>query len=295
VNARSKALGFIGAGKLGSALAVKLADAGYNVAVVADLETSAAARLAGSIEGCRPAPTAQSAAEEADLVFITTSDDAIGSVCRLVRWKTGQAVVHCSGADSTDILTPAAEQGAQIGSFHPCQAFVSGAYAVKNISGSTFAIEADQPLAGILEDMAGDLACEHILLSPSDKPLYHAAAVFVSNYVVTLLKAGTDLFSEMGISPDRAVKILMPLMKGNLSNIELTGLPGCLTGPIARGDSGTVEKHIRTLRERSPGYLQLYAELGIQTVSIAKEKGSISRATAFVLTGILEDALLNKP
>ena len=290
MSARGKTLGFVGAGRVGTALAVKLAEAGYRVAAVSDINTASACVLADVIEGCSAVPTAQDAAGAADLVFITTSDDEIGAVCRSVVWNARHAVVHCSGAVSTDVLSSAAGQGAQVGSFHPCQAFADAAQALRNLPGSTFAVEADQPLAGILENMASDLACGHIRLGPGDKAIYHAAAVFASNYIVTLLKAGTDLFSGMGIPHDQAIKILMPLVKGNLFNIEQAGIPGCLTGPIARGDSGTVRKHVQAIRRRFPEYLDLYARLGLHTLHIAAEKGCISEETAAALKGVLEGA-----
>jgi predicted short-subunit dehydrogenase-like oxidoreductase (DUF2520 family) len=291
VNAGVRSIGFIGAGKVGSSLAINLSEAGYHVAVVADRDNDAAARLAETIEGSTPVHSAQEAADRADFVFITTPDDKIGPVCDTVQWKQGQSVVHCSGAASIDVLASAAGQGASTGSFHPCQAFASSAEALKNIPGSTFAIEADIPLAGILENIAIDLGCEYIRLGPGVKALYHAAAVLVSNYVVTLLKISTDFFKEMGVERDSAVKILMPLMKGNLFNIEQLGIPKCLTGPIARGDTGTIEKHAQSILERSPENLGLYAELGLMTLPIAIEKGGLSEKAETKLKRLFRDAL----
>ncbi|MFO8088994.1 MAG: DUF2520 domain-containing protein [Desulfatiglandaceae bacterium] len=291
MNAAVRSMGFIGAGKVGSSLALNLSEAGYHVVVVADRDNAAAARLAEAMDGCNPVQCAQDAAERADFVFITTPDDKIGPVCDTVQWKQGQLVVHCSGAASIDVLASAAGHGALTGSFHPCQAFASAAEALKNIPGSTFAIEADGPLAGILENIAIDLGCEYIRLGPGDKALYHAAAVLVSNYVVTLLKISTDFFYEMGIERASAVKILMPLMKGNLFNIERLGIPNCLTGPIARGDTGTIDKHVQSILERSPKNLELYAELGLMTLPMAVEKGGLSEKAETTLKRLFRDAL----
>lgn len=284
-------LGFIGAGRVGTALSLKLEEAGYHVAAVYDRDPSAARLLADSLKTCSPVPTAQGAAEGNCLVFITTGDDQIGPVCDSVAWARTQAVVHCSGAVSTDILASAAMHGAQVGSFHPCQAFTDATQALKNIPGSTFAIEGEPPLALMLETMAAAMGCGHFRIAPGDKPLYHVAAVFVSNYAVTLLKAAADLFSGMGISTERAVEILMPLVRGNVANMEQAGLPDCLTGPIARGDSGTVEKHLDALQERFPAYLHLYASLGLHTVPIAVQRKSISAETSEALLEILSKAI----
>jgi predicted short-subunit dehydrogenase-like oxidoreductase (DUF2520 family) len=291
MNAAIGSIGFIGAGKVGSSLAFNLSRAGYHVAVVADRDSAAADRLAGSLEGCLPFQSAQDAADRAELVFITTPDDEIGPVCDTVHWKKGQPVVHCSGAASIEVLASAAESGALTGSFHPCQAFASAAEALKNLPGSTFAIEADPPLSGILENLATDLGCDFIRLGRGEKALYHAAAVLVSNYVVTLLKISTDFFHQMGIDRAEAVKILMPLMKGNLLNIERLGIPACLTGPIARGDTGTIEKHIQSIVERSPENLDLYARLGLMTLPVAVQKGGLPQKAEVALEGLFRDAL----
>jgi predicted short-subunit dehydrogenase-like oxidoreductase (DUF2520 family) len=291
MNAAVGSIGFIGAGKVGAALALNLSKTGYPVVVVADKDKTAAERLADSIDRCIPAPSAQAAADRADFIFITTPDDEIGPVCDTVQWKQGQSVVHCSGAASIEVLASAAGRGASTGSFHPCQAFASAAEALKNLPGSTFAIEADDPLAGILETIALALGSGHIRLGQGDKALYHAAAVLVSNYVVTLLKISTDFFYDMGIKRASAVKILMPLMKGNLLNIERMGIPDGLTGPIARGDTGTIEKHIRAIIQRSPENLDLYAELGLRTLSIAVEKGGLSGKAEATFKRLFQGAL----
>jgi len=291
MNAGVGTIGFIGAGKVGSALAFNLSRAGWHVTAAADSDRAPSERLAASIDGCIPASSAQDAADRAEFVFITTPDDKIGPVCDTVRWKRGQSVVHCSGAASVDVLASAAEHGAWTGSFHPCQAFASAAEALKNLPGSTFAIEAEPPLARILENIAIALGCEYIRLGRGDKALYHAAAVLVSNYLVTLLKISTDFFYEMGIERAAAVKILMPLMKGNLSNIERLGVPDCLTGPIARGDAGTIEKHIQSILQRSPENLDLYAQLGLMTLPVAVEKGGLSEKAEKTLKKCFRDAL----
>ncbi|MBW1674515.1 MAG: DUF2520 domain-containing protein, partial [Deltaproteobacteria bacterium] len=182
-------------------------------------------------------------ANTAEHVFITTPDDSILKVASEITWRPEQNVVHCSGAASIDILGPAKKSGAMVGSFHPCQAFASVDQAIKNLPGSTFAIEAQGPLLDILKEMASSIGCDWILLKPGNKALYHAAAVFVSNYFVTLVKVATDLFQNFDVPTTQSTKVLMPLIQGNIKNINTIGLPSCLTGPIARGDVSTIEKH----------------------------------------------------
>jgi predicted short-subunit dehydrogenase-like oxidoreductase (DUF2520 family) len=273
-------VGFIGAGTVGTALAVLLSGKGYAVVMVYSRSRASAGRLAGRVSGCRVAAGAQEVADAADLIFITTPDGVIGEVASHVEWRRDSRVVHCSGADSTEILEPARRAGAQVGGFHPLQTFAGVERAVENIPGSTFAIEAEEPLLTTLREMAAALGGQAIRLKASDKVVYHAAAVFASNYLVTLVKMATDLWQTFSIPADQSVPALLPLIRGTLHNIETIGIPGCLTGPIARGDTGTIEKHLSALREKAPELLFPYKELGLQTVPIALAKGRIDRQKA---------------
>jgi predicted short-subunit dehydrogenase-like oxidoreductase (DUF2520 family) len=268
-------IGFIGAGTVGTALAARLAGRGYPVVAVSSRSRASAQRLARAIKGCRVFDSNQAVADNAELVFVTTPDDAIARVAAQVNWHPGQSVVHCSGADSVDILEPAREAGARVGAFHPLQTFASPQQAVENMPGSTFALEADEPLLGTLKEMAAALDGQWVELKAKDKVLYHAAAVFACNYMVTLTKLATDLWQSFGVSPPQATRALVPLLRGTLHNIETIGIPDCLTGPIARGDAGTINKHIEALREKAPELLFPYKELGLQTIPIALAKGKI--------------------
>ncbi|MHC1578956.1 MAG: DUF2520 domain-containing protein, partial [Dehalococcoidia bacterium] len=122
---------------------------------------------------------------------------------------------------------------------------------------------------------------------PGDKVLYHAAAVFASNYLVTVVKLALDLWQEFGVSPKEATKALLPLIRGTLNNIDNIGLPNCLTGPVARGDSGTIEKHLSALEARNPSLATTYKELGLQTIPIALAKGKVNEQKAEEMTALL--------
>jgi len=280
-------VGFIGAGTVGTALAVRLRGRGYSVAAVASRTRTSAERLASMVDGCRVYDTPQAVADAADLVFITTPDGVIPQIADRVKWRSGQGVVHCSGVDSLDILFPAAERGALRGGFHPLQTFATVAYAIENIPGSTYALEADEPLLGTLKEMAAALGGHWIVLKPGDKVVYHAAAVLACNYMITLVKLATDLWKTFGVSTPEATQALLPLMRGTLNNLNNVGLPNSLTGPIARGDSGTVQKHLAALQQRAPELLPAYEELGRQTIPIALAKGKIDKEKANELNAIL--------
>jgi len=272
---------------VGTALAARLAGRGYPVVAVSSLSRASAQKLAQAAGGCQIFDSNQAVADNAELIFITTPDDAIASVVSNVNWHPGQSVVHCSGADSTDILKQAKEAGAEVGAFHPLQTFASPQQAMENIPGSTFALEAEEPLLGTLKSMAAALEGQWVELKASDKVLYHAAAVLACNYMVTLTKLAADLWQTFDVPQEKATKALVPLLRGTLHNIETIGIPNCLTGPIARGDIGTINKHLDALQQTAPQLVSTYRELGRQTIPIALAKGRIDELQARKLQAIL--------
>jgi predicted short-subunit dehydrogenase-like oxidoreductase (DUF2520 family) len=232
------------------------------------------------VPGCQAHDEKQAVADAAELVFITTPDDAIPVVAAELGWHPGQSVVHCSGADSLDTLEPASKAGARVGGFHPLQTFASVDHAIENLPGSTFALETEGELLDTLRDMATALDGNSIQLGAGDKVLYHAAAVLACNYLVALVKLSTDLWKIFDVPAAEAVRALMPLLRGTLNNVENVGLPDCLTGPIARGDLGTIRKHLAALERSAPSLLAPYREMGKQTVPIALAKGKIDEERA---------------
>ncbi len=284
-------IGFIGAGTVATALAVGLSSKGYHVVAVSSRSQTSARKLAQLVNGCQAFSSNQDVADTAELVFIATPDDAIASVAAQVQWHSGHSVVHCSGADSTDILLSARKSGARVGAFHPLQTFASFRQAMENIPGTTFALEAEEPLLGMLKDMATDLGGRWIELGAGGKVIYHAAAVFACNYLVTLVKLATDLWQTFAIPPEQATQALLPLIRGTINNIDTIGIPKCLTGPIARGDAGTIKKHLSALQKVAPDLVATYQELGLKTIPIALKKGRIDQKQASQLKALLKQPI----
>jgi len=281
-------LGFIGAGTVGTALSVRLSSKGYQVIAVSSRSQTSAKKLAQAVSGCHAFNNNQDVADTAELIFITTPDDIIASVASEIQWHRGQSVVHCSGALSTDILESAKKLGAQIGAFHPLQTFAGVKQAIENIPGSTFAVEAEEPLLNTLKDIAATLDGHWIELKANDKVAYHAAAVIACNYLVTLVKLATDLWQSFNIPQSQATQALLPLIRGTIHNIDTVGIPQCLTGPIARGDIETIKKHLDALQKVAPALLSTYQELGRQTIPVALAKGKINQHQAEELQTILK-------
>jgi len=285
-----KSIGFIGAGTVGTALAVRLRKKDFPVIAVASRSRQSAQRLASLVSGCHVYDNNQDVADAADFVFITTPDDAIAQVVAGINWHKGQYVVHCSGADSLDVLEPARVSGAQVGGFHPLQTFANVFQAIDNLPGSTCALEAEGEVLEMLKSMALEIDGNWVKLGPGEKVLYHAAAVIACNYLYTLAKQATDLWQVFGVSTQEATRALLPLLRGTLNNLENVGLPNCLTGPIARGDLGTVRKHLAALEQSAPGLISTYCEMGCQTIPIALSKGKIDSRQAEELNQLLMEA-----
>ena len=282
-------LGFIGAGTIATALAVALSHKGYPVVAVSSRSQQSTDKFARLIDSCQAYSSNQEVADAAELVFIATPDDVIASVVTEIKWQPGQSIVHCSGADSTDILAPAREAGAAVGAFHPLQTFVS--LRQENLPGITYALEAEEPLLTTLKEIATTLGGRWIVPKAEDKILYHTAAVFACNYLITLVKIATDLWQSFGIPPQQATQALLPLLRGTINNIDATGIPRCLTGPIARGDSGTIKKHLDALQKAAPELIATYRELGLKTIPIALSKGRINSKQSDELEAILSQTV----
>jgi predicted short-subunit dehydrogenase-like oxidoreductase (DUF2520 family) len=139
----------------------------------------------------------------------------------------------------------------------------------------------------MLKELAHLLNGSWVELRAGDKVLYHAAAVFACNYLVTLVKLAVDLWKDFGVSSKEATRALLPLLRGTLNNIDSIGLPSCLTGPVARGDLGTIERHLRALDARKPSLLTTYKELGLQTIPIALAKGKVNEQRAKEMGALL--------
>lgn len=284
-------IGFIGAGTVGTALAISLAKAGFEVGSVYSRSQSSAERLARRMAHVRVVLSGQEVADDADLVFVTTPDDVIAGAVSQVHWSPGKHVAHCSGVASTDILDHAYHQGALTGTFHPLQSFANVEQAIVNLPGSTIAIEGAEQTLDILKKLAEGLEGKWVVLQPGDKVLYHAAAVIISNYTVALAKMATDLWGEFGVDGPEAIRALMPLLQGTVNNIANIGLPSCLTGPIARGDIGTVAKHLEALESRAPSILDAYRALGLQAIPVALGKGKIDAESAAKLRDLLSNSV----
>lgn len=283
-------IGFIGAGKVGSAMAVLLQKAGYQVVGVASRTKEPAQAMAKRLN-C-PVLSKGETARISEVLFLTTSDDAISPVAEEVAsdgaFYSGQVVLHMSGAHTAQLLEPAAKQGAITLSLHPIQSFASVEQAIELIPGTYFSIEGDAQGYDLAIKMVEDLGGNHFLLDSESKILYHAAASVASNYLVGLLDTAMNLLAQAGVPEELRLPAFLPLVTGTLENIKKLGIPEALTGPISRGDCGTVKKHL-TAMEKLPQLADVYQTLGLVTIDTAINKGTISEEQAKALRSLLAD------
>lgn len=266
-------IGVIGPGRAGSALARSLHAAGYTIAAVGGRNPDNVRGLAGELNA-RPCQTPAATIDIVDLTLLAVPDDVIaplaaemaGALCS----AAGKAVVHLSGAQDRSPLGPLATQASmRTAVFHPLQTFRRGADAAANVHGSYFGIDADPPLRGLLAQMATDLGGFSFDLGPVDHALYHAAAVFAANYPTMLLAEAIALGVEAGLEPETARCGMTALLGGAVNNLRDLPPAEAITGPAARGDEGTIRKHLEALR-RDPELQRLYRALADRTKRLAQ-------------------------
>lgn len=285
-------IGFVGAGRVARTLSRALTAASYEVVAVASRSPASAELLAGALPGCRVYDTAQEVVEAADLVFLTVPDDSIAAVAAELRWRPGMAAVHCSGATDLDVLAPAAEAGAAIGGFHPMHSFADVEVALETLPGTTFALAGDPALVAQLEEIAHALGGRPIQLPPGSRTriLYHASAPFAAPFVITLLDQASHIWEAFGLTQEDALAAFIPFLRGVVDGVERAGLAGSLSGPVTRGDIGTIRKHLAALSELGPEVVGLYREMTLRSLPLALERGTLSEERAEELRALLTGA-----
>jgi predicted short-subunit dehydrogenase-like oxidoreductase (DUF2520 family) len=291
--ARARArLGFIGAGRVGTGLALSLARARCRVVAVASRSPASAKKLAKRLRGAR-ACLPQEVADRADLVFLAVPDDAIETVASGIRWRAGSACVHCSGAGELDLLAKAAADGAAVGGFHPLRMFGEPGKSFE-LRGCAIAIAGPDVLAKELERLARAVGARPLRLPEGGRALYHAAANFSGAFVVALVQETVALWGKLGMAEGDALAALLPLLRGTVDNVERLGAAGGLGSAIARGDAGTIRRHLEALAKTAPETLELYRMLSLRTIPIAVRKGTLKAEAAGQLTALLQSPASGK-
>jgi predicted short-subunit dehydrogenase-like oxidoreductase (DUF2520 family) len=198
-------------------------------------------------------------------------------------------VAHLAGGLPSSVLDAVHPVGAWRGAVHPLQTFADVDTAVRLLPETYFFLEGDARAVVALNTLVESVGGKPVPLSSDRKALYHAGAVAASNFVVTLIDYAVKLLVEAGVPPAQALPALLPLIRGTVRNLETVGLPGALTGPVARGDVGTVEKHLEALAAMAGEPARLYRALARRTVEVAVAKGTLPAAQAERLRALLRE------
>jgi predicted short-subunit dehydrogenase-like oxidoreductase (DUF2520 family) len=237
------------------------------------------------VEGYLPAvpfvalADAPEASLNAEAVLIGVSDDAIRPVCDQLAeghaFRDGQFVIHLSGSVGLDALDSAANDGSEVLSIHPLQSFPTVARGLERFPGSGAAVTArTAPAQALGQMLAADAGGVPFRVADDLKPLYHAAAVFCANYLVTVEAVAEDLFRKAGL--DDPIPLFAPLARAVLENALIQDPKLALTGPAVRGDAGTITRNLEALSSKAPEALVAYVVLARLAAGIAAQTGGLS-------------------
>ncbi len=274
-------LSIIGCGKLGKTLGRLWSDTGtFRINDVMNRTDDAALR-ATSFIGAGRAVTNFTDLQAADIYLIATPDDGIAEACERLA-DTGHltpttVVFHCSGALPSHALASASARSAKVASTHPIRSFAAPENLIHCFAGTYCGVEGDTAAIDILQLAFEAIGANMVMINADLKVLYHAAAVFASNYTTTLLGVAQDAYVTAGIAPDVALKLMEPLVRESIDNIFHLGPARALTGPIARGDMATIEKQQRAVSNWDRQYGELYAQFVTLTAELAAKRRSMDQ------------------
>ncbi|MCC9205616.1 Rossmann-like and DUF2520 domain-containing protein [Arthrobacter sp. zg-Y769] len=283
-------VGVIGAGRVGAVLGAALRAAEHAVVGVSAVSDASRERAENLLPGV-PILEIPDIVERSELVLLAVPDDALGplvsGLAKTGAWQAGQLVAHTSGRFGTEILAPARAAGAIPLALHPAMTFTGMSLDLTRLADCSFGISAPAAVLPIAQALVVEMGAEPVVIDDADRELYHAALAHASNHLVTLAAQSTQLLAGLGVEyPDR---LLGPLMRASLENALASG-EGALTGPVARGDVGTVSAHTRALASAGTEDLRAaYAALSAATASRAVDRGLLTPQQGEAILAALRD------
>jgi predicted short-subunit dehydrogenase-like oxidoreductase (DUF2520 family) len=267
----------IGAGVVGTTLAAKLLRAGVPVSGLHGRKTELselASALAGVLGSSGDLPDSVSSA---DVLIISVRDARVPEIARRLvdekRLRPNQVLLHTSGnRPAAEMLGAARSQVRGLGTLHPLIAVTDAPGTLENLRGAAFGLEGDESATRIAHRLVRLMGGLPLAVAAESMALYHAAAVMASNYVVALADIARSLLVSAGVPESEALPALAPLLSSAVRNVAEVGLPSAMTGPVVRGDVGSVERHIAALTAKSPENLDLYRRLGREVLRIARKR-----------------------
>ncbi|MGY1781027.1 Rossmann-like and DUF2520 domain-containing protein [Geodermatophilus sp. SYSU D01036] len=283
-------VGVIGAGRVGAVLGAALAAAGHDVVAASGVSTASAERAARLLPGT-PLLPADEVVAAADLVVLAVPDDTLpGLVAGLAEtgtWRAGQLAFHTSGAHGLAALAPAERAGVLPLALHPAMTFTGAPEDADRLAGAPFGVTSRPEHRPVAETLVLEMGGEPFFVAEDDRRLYHAALVTGANHLVTLVAEAADLLRQAGV--DAPGRVLTPLLTAALDNGLRRGDRG-LTGPVSRGDVGTVADHLATLTDRAPESVAAYVAMAQRTTERALSAGRLKRHEGAPLLDLLYEA-----
>lgn len=284
LNQRQPTISIIGAGRLGTALALALDRRGYSIEAIMARRLAHARRAAATIDAHARALSATQldSLPSSNLIFITTPDDQIAHVAARLAASVekrkglaqGRTAMHCSGALSSDVLSPLRAKGFATGSMHPLVSISDASQGAESLRGAFYCIEGASAAVRIARAVVRDLGGESFSINSRDKALYHAAAVMASGHMVALFDIAVEMLKHCGLKEKRAHAVLLPLMESMLGNLSALDAAHALTGTFARADTATMLRHLDALTASSmDDALGVYRLLGKRSLRLAKKLG----------------------
>lgn len=279
---KKKKITILGVGKVGSALALELADAGYKIKYLIGRAPAILNKLSKRIKGSKISDAlTPEILQKSDVIFITSRDtqikDAIVEIQAFATDIEGKMFIHTSGSISSAVLSALKRKKANIGSFHPIQTF--NKVSTKNnklLSKIYFGIEGDEVTKKFLKRTSKKLDSGVIEMQSARKPLYHLASVMASNFLVMNINMISDVLAKAGIKDVNTYDVYKGIISQTLKNIDKNGRVNALTGPVDRNDVETISSHLEYLKKHLPEMETFYKEASKMTSKVAKEKGSLT-------------------
>ncbi|WP_018222243.1 Rossmann-like and DUF2520 domain-containing protein [Salinispora pacifica] len=287
---RSLTVGVIGVGRVGAVLAAALAAAGHRVVAATGGSAASRARMALLLADVPRRPADSVARAATDLLLVAVPDDALAEVvaglAETGALRPGQVVAHTSGAHGLAVLAPVVGAGASPLALHPAMTFTGTPDDLTRLPGISYGLTAPAQLRPFATRLVADLDGVPEWVAESDRALYHAALVHGANHLITLVNEAADRLRDGGVTePER---VLAPLLRAALDNALRLG-DDALTGPVARGDAGTVERHLTQLAATAPEsvgpYLALARRTADRVIAAGRLRPTVAQPVLEVLSG----------
>jgi predicted short-subunit dehydrogenase-like oxidoreductase (DUF2520 family) len=284
-------VGVIGAGRVGTVLGAALAAAGHHLAAVTARSAPSRARVAALLPDATIGTVSTVADAATDLLLVAVPDDRLGPLVTDLSTagvlRTGQIVAHVSGAHGLRVLHPVTRHGARPLALHPAMTFTGQATDLTRLPGVSYGVTAPDDLRPLATRLVADLGGTPEWIAETDRAGYHAALAHGANHLVTLVNEAADRLRDAGVRDP--AQLLTPLLRAALDNALRLG-DAALTGPVARGDAGTVAGHLQHLSLTAPDSVAAYRALARRTADRAIAAGHLSPAAAEVLLDVLAGA-----